>query len=101
MANLAFDPEHYELYQRYQARRHTGGGMDQDSREQYSQFLLQTNVNTRLIEFRDESDQLKMVSIIDILDDGLSSVYTFLSLTTPMPPTVLTMCFGKLRSANN
>ena len=73
---LAFFAEHYALYTRYQNARHAGGGMDEDGHEQYAHFLLQSNVDTRLIEFSD-GDAVRMVSIIDVLEDGLSSVYTF------------------------
>ena len=73
---LAYDAAHYALYLRYQRMRHPGGGMDQDSREQYQHFLLHSNVDTDLYEFR-EGGELRIVSLVDRLADGLSSVYTF------------------------
>lgn len=79
---LVFNEAHYALYQRYQAARHPGGGMDEDSHDQYAQFMLQSRVDTRLVEFSDDQ-AVRMVSLIDVLDDGLSSVYTFFDPDLP------------------
>jgi len=73
---LKDNEEYFPLYQRYQAARHHDSEMDNESREQYRNFLLQSHVDSILVEFR-EHGVLRMVSLIDILEDGLSSVYTF------------------------
>ncbi len=73
---LVFDESHYRLYRRYQAARHAGGGMDQDDREQFRSFLLQSRVDSALAEFSLDGEVV-MVSLVDRLMDGLSAVYTF------------------------
>lgn len=86
---LSFSEEHFQLYQNYQASRHTNSTEElleknslDDDRSQYKQFLLESSIETVLVEFRAQ-DTLKMVSIIDVLADGLSSVYTFFDTSSP------------------
>ncbi|MDP2760400.1 MAG: arginyltransferase [Sideroxyarcus sp.] len=68
--------EYFALYRRYQQMRHSDGSMADDTPEQYRNFLLQSHVDSILVEFR-EHDELRMVSVVDVLDDGLSAAYTF------------------------
>lgn len=79
---LGDSEEHFNLYQRYQAARHADEGKESEGHGQYRNFLLQSHVDTLLVEFC-EGNVLRMVSIVDILDDGLSSVYTFYDPDVP------------------
>jgi len=73
---LAFSLEHYDLYRRYVTIRHELA--DAEASEQgYREFLLASPFDTRLIEFRTGDGTLKMVSLIDVLPDALSAVYTW------------------------
>ena len=83
MVNLDFSKEHFELYRCYIEARHGDGAMANDTEEQYQQFFLRSAITTFLVEFRDAHGILRMVSVIDVLDDGLSSVYTFFDPDTP------------------
>jgi len=79
---LQFIPEHFALYREYQQSRHAtqidGNTADsnEDEEDQYRQFLIQSHIDSFLVEFR-ENGVLRMVSVIDEVSDGLSSVYTF------------------------
>ena len=77
LAPLHWDARHFDLYLRYQKRRHPGAGMDQDDQAQYTQFLLTSRVHSEMAEFRDDGGILRMVAIMDRIDHGLSAVYTF------------------------
>ena len=85
-----FYPEHFELYRRYQATRHTGSSMDDPDPEKYLAFLLSRQVDTRFYEFREgtapvpvpalnepPAGRLLAVAVADLLPDGLSAMYTF------------------------
>lgn len=73
---VGYSEEHFKLYQAYQLARHSEDNAEQDTVEQYRNFLVQSNVETMLVEFR-LNGVLKMVSVVDLVTDGISAVYTF------------------------
>ncbi|MBU0538347.1 MAG: arginyltransferase [Gammaproteobacteria bacterium] len=66
----------YNLYERYINGRHRDGDMYPPSQEQFDSFLGQSNATTMYLHFYSESN-LVAVAVTDVLDDGLSAIYTF------------------------
>jgi arginyl-tRNA--protein-N-Asp/Glu arginylyltransferase len=66
----------YDLYERYINIRHRDGDMFPPSREQFNSFLASGNAATEYLHFYDDG-VLVAVAVTDVLDDGLSAIYTF------------------------
>ncbi len=74
---MVYQDEHFQLYRHYLSSRHSGGGMDHMSPEQYQEFIILSSLDgTRLYEFRLQNELLA-VAVVDHLPQGLSAVYTF------------------------
>ncbi|MCX4188209.1 arginyltransferase [Methylophaga sp. OBS4] len=71
-----FSSEHFDLYCRYLAGRHRGGGMDNPSVDSYINFLISSWCDTAFIEFRLQ-EQLVAVAVTDFIINGASAFYTF------------------------
>ncbi len=79
---LEYHQKHFTLYQQYQSNRHPSESelsktTRNEEKEQYQQFLCQSNVESLMVEFSDEQGKIIIVSVIDIVEDGVSAVYTF------------------------
>ncbi|MDP5307713.1 arginyltransferase [Paracoccus spongiarum] len=79
--------EQFELFRRYLDRRHADGGMADMDIFEFAAMIEETPVKTRVIEYRCSGrdpqsleagdDHLAAVCLTDVLDDGLSLVYSF------------------------
>jgi len=80
--------ENYSLFRDYIDSRHTAGGMTDMTILDFAAMVEDTFVNTRLIEYRLRPDQpldhpgpqkgeLVAVALSDIMEDGLSMIYSF------------------------
>jgi arginyl-tRNA--protein-N-Asp/Glu arginylyltransferase len=70
-------PEQYRLFSAYQRSRHSDSDMASMSYGDYRGMVEDTPVRTAVAEFREECGQLVATSLIDLLDDGVSAVYSF------------------------
>ncbi|MGO4777394.1 arginyltransferase, partial [Lysobacter sp. 2RAB21] len=70
--------EQLDLYKRYLASRHAGGGMDSHGAVEFDQFLIGSWSENRFLELREPGHgRLLAVAVTDVVDQALSAVYTF------------------------
>ncbi|SLN19203.1 arginyltransferase [Pseudooctadecabacter jejudonensis] len=75
----------YALFRDYLDSRHAAGGMADMDLFEFAAMVEETPIRTRLIEYRegdeypkgDPYEGLRAVSLTDVLDDGVSMVYSF------------------------
>jgi arginyl-tRNA--protein-N-Asp/Glu arginylyltransferase len=70
-------PEQFRLFWIYQRTRHGDSDMATMSWADYRTMVEDTPVRTAVAEFRDGEGRLVAASLIDLLDDGISAVYSF------------------------
>lgn len=69
--------EHYALYESYIRQRHADGDMFPPSKEQFTSFLADSWQPARYYEFRNSEGKLIATSVADIMDNGMSAIYTY------------------------
>lgn len=75
--------EQFQLFRRYLDSRHADGGMADMDIFEFAAMIEETPVKSRVIEYRSSNlpegaaRPLTAVSLTDVLDDGLSMVYSF------------------------
>lgn len=76
--DAAPDHEAIDLYERYLAWRHPGGGMDEPGSDDFRRFLIAPWGGTEFLELRLDGELVAM-AVTDHSPHGLSAVYTYYS----------------------
>ena len=74
---LDYSEAAFLLFENYQRKRHQETFETLNAREVFENLLLRSCTNSKLINYYDTANRLRLVSVIDLLTDGISSVYTF------------------------
>ncbi|MGY9047513.1 arginyl-tRNA-protein transferase [Puniceibacterium antarcticum] len=69
--------DQYSLFRRYLDRRHADGGMADMDVFEFAAMIEETPIRSRVVEYADPKGELTAVCLTDVLDDGLSMVYSF------------------------
>lgn len=69
--------EQFVLFRRYIESRHGDGEMAGMSEQEYRDMVEASDIDTRLVEFRDADGRLIAVCLLDWLSSGPSAVYSF------------------------
>jgi leucyl-tRNA---protein transferase len=69
--------EQFQLFMAYQRARHGDSEMASMSYGDYRAMVEDSPVRTRIAEFRDDANRLLAAALVDLLDDGVSAVYSF------------------------
>ena len=75
---LATDAQ-FDLFKQYITARHPNGGMSDMDADDFTAMIEETNVESKLIEYyAKKNGELELISfsLVDILDDGISMVYS-------------------------
>ncbi len=79
--------EQYALFRAYLDCRHADGGMADMDIFEFAAMIEETPIRSRVIEYRDRASgreaELVAVCLTDVLDDGLSMVYSFYTPERP------------------
>ncbi|WP_435312414.1 arginyltransferase [Primorskyibacter sedentarius] len=69
--------QQYDLFRTYLDARHADGGMADMDVFEFAAMIEETPIRSRVVEYTDDQDALAAVCLTDVLDDGVSMVYSF------------------------
>ena len=77
VTGLNVDEAHYDLFKAYIMGRHRNGQMAMMSRDDFINMIINSPIDTALVNYYDPDNRLVATVLTDFQSDGLSAVYSF------------------------
>ncbi len=77
ITGLEVDETHYDLFKAYIMSRHENGHMAMMSHDDFTNMIINSPIDTVLVNYYDPDDRLVATVLTDFQSDGLSAVYSF------------------------